>query len=207
MTTFRFMLFASTWMMANASGAFAQTIDHLPIQGSVTVRGMVEKVLDPRHFTLRDETGVATVEVQSNQSLILKQGASVTVNGTSDGTASHITLRATDVSENKSAVQGLADAVSAVPGLPLTDAASYTIAQLPSKGDAKVTGTVTQVFSAKEFHMTDKTGGINVDVPPEQSALIRKGARVTVIGNVGHDAVGKDINATRIIVIADAREK
>jgi hypothetical protein len=63
------------------------------------------------------------------------------------------------------------------------------------------------VDNEKNFTVKDETGKVDVKVISAQNAGLTKGARVTVVGQVNKGMMGKDIEATQVIVLANAMSK
>ncbi|MFW0778181.1 MAG: NirD/YgiW/YdeI family stress tolerance protein [Rickettsiales bacterium] len=190
----------STTVLANN-----MTIDNLPNKGMVTLNGTVESIDSEREFTLRDNTGTIGVDIDSNQSLVLKKGDKVMVKGNIDQNLLGKDINATKVQVSKSIVEGMSDTVESIPGISTADAKAYNIGDLPKNGVVKVTGTVSDVDSEEEFTLNDDTGSIDVEMESSQRAALTKGAKVTVIGSLDSDLMGKEIDATKVIVIANAK--
>jgi uncharacterized protein YdeI (BOF family) len=191
-------LLSSTAMAANIS------VKTLPDEGQVTINGVVDSVHNEREFTLRDNSGKINVDIESSQSVVLKEGDEVTVTGKIDKDITGKDINASKVDVRKGIVQGVSDAVKGIPGVSTTSASAFNINSLPDNGMVKVTGTVTDVSGEKAFTLKDDTGTIDVDVESRQNAALTEGAKVTVIGNIDKGLLGKDIKATEVIVIADS---
>lgn len=186
------------------SAAGAATIDNLPEEGMVTLSGTVESINNDREFTLRDQTGTIDVDIESGQSMTLKKGDQVTVTGKIDDDITGTDINATRIEVSKGLTQDMNDAVKSIPGVSTGDAQAYNIKDLPDEGMVKISGTVSDVDNEKEFTLKDRTGSINIDVEAPESALVTEGAEVTVIGQVNSGMLGKDINATKVMVVANA---
>jgi uncharacterized protein YdeI (BOF family) len=191
-------------LLSTSALAAGISIKTLPDEGQVTLKGTVDKVNSEREFTLRDSSGTINVDIESSQSVVLKEGDEVTVSGKVDKDITGKDINASNVQVNKGLAQGLKDTVKGIPGVSTTAASAFNIKNLPDNGMVKITGTVTDVSGEKEFTLKDDTGSIDVDVESSQNAALAEGARVTVIGNVDKGMLGKNINATEVIVIADA---
>lgn len=195
-------LLSTTALAADVSNASAKK---MPDDSYVTISGTVESVQNEREFKLRDNTGTIGVDIKSNQSVVLKPGQYVTVSGTVDNDLGMVDIDATDVYAHKGFTRSVSDALRGMKGVSTSDAQAFNIKDLPKEGMVKVTGTVTDVDNEKEFTLRDESGSINVDIESNEKAALKKGARVTVIGSVDSGALGKDINATQVIVVADAQ--
>lgn len=214
MKTFSQAVLLSTVSLVIATAALANsqpaqstlTVKTLPPTGTVSLSGTVDSVQDERNFTLRDRTGASTigVELQSNQSVVLKPGDSVTVNGAVDKGLLGTDINASSVIVMKDPVQALGEVVEGTTNLSFENAASTSIGHLPAEGKVKIMGRVTEVADEKNFTLTDDTGKVNVEVKSGQSAAITKGAEVTVLGFVDKGLLGASIDATNVIVTADA---
>jgi uncharacterized protein YdeI (BOF family) len=185
--------------------AAIDNIKNLKDGSGVNVTGTVESVKSEREFTLRDSTGTVGVEITSNQSVVLKKGDEVTVNGTVDKSILSTDINATEVDVHKNIAQAIGDTIEANTAISPEGATMYNIASLPKAGLVKISGTVTSVSNEKKFTLKDSTGSIKVDVKSPETAAITKGAQVTVIGNVDSGMFSKDIDAQKILVVADAR--
>jgi len=86
-----------------------------------------------------------------------------------------------------------------------SDATVYTINNLPDTGKVKLSGTVAKVSNDQKFTLQDATGSIAIDLPAGNPAGVKEGAQVTVVGFVDKGIFMDDINATDVIVTADAR--
>lgn len=192
-----------------SSTALAATIDNvakLSNNSQVNISGVVESVEGEREFILRDTSGNAVdVDVTSNQSLTLKEGDEVDVSGKVDKGLISTDINASDVRVKKGLVEGATDAVSSIPGVSTMDAQAFNIVDVPRSGIVKVTGIVSDVDSEKKFTLKDKTGSINIDMTSAERAVLTEGATVTVLGAVDSGIFSKDINATKVLVIADAK--
>lgn len=192
------LLFSTTALAGSVS------VKELPDQGSVVLNGTVDSVANEREFTLRDQTGTVTIEIASAESVVLKKGDTVTVTGTVDKGMMGTDIKASDVDVHKGFVESIGTAVKATPGIPVSGTTEMKIGELPKSGMVKVSGTVDGVESEKKFTLHDETGSINVDVKSAESAAVTKGAHVTVIGYIDDGLLAKDINATQVMVTADA---
>lgn len=200
LTSAGFAVLLSTSAMAGMTN-----ISQLPSEGNVTISGVVESVNNEREFTIRDKTGSIGVDLAAGQSLTLKKGDHVTVHGEIDDKFVTKDINAKNVDVDKDLAEGVSDAIKSIPGVSTRDATAYNISQLPEKGMVKVSGVVTDVDNAKEFTLKDDTGSVNIDVESSENAALAEGARVTVIGKVDSGIMGKDINANRVIVTANAK--
>jgi len=170
----------------------------------VALTGTVDNVRNERKFTLRDKTGAINVDIISNQSEVLKKGDTVTVSGTVDKQLFRSDIDATDIQVNKNIAEAVGDMIEGHTAFSFEGATPHTIANLPKEGLVKVSGVVTDVDSEKKFTLTDDTGIIEVDMAASETAVLTEGAKVTVIGYVDNGFLGKDINAGKIVVLADA---
>ncbi len=169
----------------------------------VNISGIVESVQNEREFTLRDSSGTIGVDIKSTQSVVLKQGDSVTIRGTVDKGILHTDIDATDVIVSKNIAEAVGDAIEGHTGLSLEGATTYNISSLPKEGLVKVSGTVTDVSNEKKFTIRDSTGSVKINVESSETAALTKGAQVTVIGYVDSGFFGKDISAHKVLVVAD----
>lgn len=180
------------------------TIKTMKSGSTVSIDGNVESIKNEREFTLRDKTGTINVDIESNQSVVLKQGDNVTVNGKLDKNVLGADINATTVTVNKNVAQAVGDAIEGRTGLSLEGATAYTINNLPKEGLVKISGKVSDVDNEKKFTVKDATGSIKVQVESAETAALTEGAEVTVIGYVDNGLLGKDINAHKVLVVADA---
>lgn len=197
---------AATLFSTPALAALA-TIKNLPDVGEVTLHGIVKSVGNEREFTLQDETGTIRVDIESAQSVILKEGDQVSVTGTVDKDVTGTDIDASMVEVKKDFVKGMSDAVKSVPGVSTVDAQAYTIDSLPKEGMVKVTGQVSDVDNEKAFTLKDETGAIDVDMASAEKAALTEGAEVTVIGLIDSGLMTRHLKAQQVFVVADATEK
>jgi len=69
-------------VISSTTLAMNENIKDLPDGGIITISGTIERIRNNHEFTLRDNTGVITVEVGPSQSMKLQEGAVATVAGT-----------------------------------------------------------------------------------------------------------------------------
>lgn len=195
----------SVALMSTTALAAISDVKDMADNRSVTVTGTVDSVENDREFTLRDSSGKIDVDIASNQSVVLKEGDQVSVTGKLDKGLFSSDIDASDVSVSKELSQAVGDTIRSVPGVSTLSATAYDIAELPKSGAVKITGTVSAVENEKEFTLRDETGTIGVDIASNEQAAVTEGARVTVIGNMDSDALGKDVDADRVIVLSNAK--
>lgn len=182
------------------------TIKNLPDEGQVSISGTVASVENAREFTLRDETGTIGVDITSNQSVVLKKGDKVTVNGVIDSGITGTDINASNVTVHKDMSEAMGDVIEGNTAISFEGATTYKISQLPKEGLVKVSGTVSKVSSEEKFTLRDDTGNITVDMDSAaESAALTQGATVTVIGYVDSGILGKDINAKKVLVVENAK--
>lgn len=180
-------------------------INQLPDSGTVTLSGTVSKVKNEKEFTLRDSSGTVDVNIENGQSVVLKEGAKVSVNGTVDKGILGKDINASSVTVDKSMSEAVSEGIEKNTSMSMEGAQNFTISQLPKEGKVKISGTVTDVDNEKEFTLKDASGSIDVDLDESaESAALKQGAEVTVIGYVDNGMTGKDINATKVMVINEA---
>lgn len=199
--------FAGSLSLLLATTAFAETvtIHELPDDGKITLRGVVESVEDERHFVLKDDTGTVDISIASTQSVVLKQGDRVVVDGRVDrGWFGGVEIEASAVDVEKNLVQTLGEAIEGSPVLPSADADIYEIGALPDAGMVKIAGVVSDVKDDKKFTLRDDTGSININIESAQSAAVTRGASVTVIGSIKDGVLKKDVTAHKVFVTSDA---
>ncbi len=170
----------------------------------VTLSGTVDSVQNEREFTLRDESGEIGIDIKSTQSVVLKPGDKVTVNGRVDKNLLGTDIDASNVAVSKSVARAIGDSIEGNTSLSFEGATAYNIHSLPKEGLVKVSGTVTDIDNEKQFTVKDSTGSIKVDVESAEAAELATGAQVTVIGYVDSGIFTKDIDARKVLVVADA---
>lgn len=191
-------------LLSTSALAATVTINQLPDSGNVTISGTVSKVKNEREFTLRDSTGSVDVNLENGQSVVLKEGAKVSVDGTVDKGILGKDINASNVTVDKSMSEAVTEGLEKNTSMSMEGAQSYTINQLPKEGKVKISGTVTDVDNEKEFTLKDSTGSIDIDLEESsEAAALKTGSEVTVIGYVEDGMTGKDINATKVMVISD----
>jgi uncharacterized protein YdeI (BOF family) len=196
--------FLSTSTLAVEISSIAE-ISKMENKSDVTITGVVNSVQNERKFTLRDSTdNTIKIEIDSNESVALKQGDNITVSGTVDRGIIGTNINADSVNVNKSFVTGAKEAARTIPGVSTTDAEAFNISDLPKSGMVKITGKVVDIDNEKEFTLRDETGSINIDIVSAQNAAITEGAEVTVIGNVNNGMLGKSIDAKEVLIVSNA---
>lgn len=204
--TIRVMMAAAVVATLLSTSALAAVNDVKGMENGsqVNISGTVDSVQNEREFTLRDDTGTVSVDIKSNESVVLKRGDQVTVNGTIDKGLFGTDINASTVTVDKGIAKAIGDTIESRTDISLEDADSYTINNLPRQGLVKITGMVIDVDNEKKFTLEDPTGSIDVDVDSAEAVALTKGAKVTVIGNVNDGMFGKDINAHKVLIVADA---
>ncbi|MBX7147208.1 MAG: NirD/YgiW/YdeI family stress tolerance protein [Alphaproteobacteria bacterium] len=181
--------------------ASVSDIKTLADKSQIEVTGTVETIQNEREFTLRDETGSIDVDIESNQSVILQEGAKVTVKGSVDRG-----IMGTDINATSVTVQSSTSNNSTSPNAMTTTSASgeeaktYTIQNLPNTGFVKLNGTVNSVKNQKEFTLKDATGKIDIVIESNQSAALTPNTEVTVVGYIDKGLLSKSIKATQVNV-------
>lgn len=191
-------------LVSTIAGAEINNIVNLQDGSTVSLTGTVASVQDPRKFTIQDNTGKIDVNIESSQGVVLKQGDSVTIDGTVDKWWFISRINASRVTVNKSMAQALGDAIEGNTTISLQGATSYHINSLPEQGLVKITGRITNIANEKEFTVKDATGSIGINIKSPETAVVTQGTQVTVIGNVNSGAMGKSINAERVLVVEDS---
>lgn len=191
-------------LLAGTALATDTTIKTLPEKGAVSLSGTVASVENEREFTLRDKTGTIGIDISSSQSVVLKKGDKVTVNGVIDNDITGTDINATDVTVHKDVSQAVGDVIEGNTAISFEGATSYKISQLPKEGLVKISGTVSEIDDETSFTLRDDSGKIDIDMESAESAALTKGATVTVIGYVDSGILGKDINAKKVLVIESA---
>ena len=192
-------------LVSTSALASTATVKNMPDKGHVTLEGTVSSVENAREFTLRDAAGTIDVDIDSNQSVVIKNGDKVTVDGVVDKGITGTGINARSVTVQKNMAEAAGDAIEGNTDISLEGATVYNIENLPDKGLVKISGTVTHVDNEKKFTLKDSTGSINVDIESSETAALTEGAEVTVIGYVDKGMLGKDINANKVLVTASAQ--
>ena len=191
-------------LLSTSAMAAMTSIKDLPSSGAVTLSGSVNKVKNEREFSLRDASGTVDVNLKSNQSVVLKEGQKVTVNGMVDKGILGKSIDATSVQTEKSMSENVDESIEKNTNLSMEGATATTVKALPKEGKVKLSGTVTDVDSEKKFTMKDSTGSIDVSLKESsEAAALKEGSEVTVIGYVDSGITGKSLNATKVMVISD----
>ena len=198
---------AASLIVLASSAALANVTD---IKGmsdgsEVSVTGQVENVRSTRDFTLHDSTGVIDVQINSTQSVALRIGDRVTVNGVLDKGATGMGAKIKDgnLDVKKDITTAVNDVIEANTAVSPDGISTYNIVSLPQKGMAKISGIVTDVENEKKFTMKDSTGSINVDMA-DGAAAITVGTQVTVIGYMDRGLLSREITASKLLVVSDA---
>lgn len=178
----------------------------MPNGSPVSVAGTIDRIDSAREFVLRDDTGRVRVSIESDQSAVLKNGMYVTVGGTIDRGIFTTNINATSVTTHKTLTQATKSALTKGTGLDVNGATATTIAKLPQKGLVKLHGVVVKIDNEKEFALQDATGTVNIDVLTNEYTALVPGAQVIVIGYVDGGLLSKDINATKITVVAEPKD-
>jgi uncharacterized protein YdeI (BOF family) len=138
---------------------------------------------------------------------VLKQGEKVSISGVVDSGITGVDVNADTVTVRKDLVSAVGDAIESNTQMSLDGAETYDIKKLPKEGLVKVSGTVTDIDDAEHFTIKDQTGSINVKMTSTERAALTEGAEVTVIGYVDNGLFSKNINANKVLVVADAKAK
>lgn len=199
-----FVLAALAALLSTSALAAIDNLKDMEDGSAVSLTGTVEKVENEREFTIRDATGTVDVKIVSNQSVVLKPGDTVAVNGMLDGGVLDTDINATSVNVRKNVAEAVSDAIESQTALSLDDATLYTIGNLPRQGLVKVSGQVTDVDNEKKFTIKDPTGSVQVKLESQQMAELAKGAEVTVIGYVDNGLFSRRLDAHKVIVVSDS---
>lgn len=205
------MIFAKTVLLAGvtaflstsalAADATTMMIKDLPSNGEVTLSGIVEDFDNEHAFMLRDSSGTVKIDLSSAKPMVLKNGERVSVTGSVNHTILGTNVVARDVDEDKGVGQVIGEAIDSVTGQDAAGSAQVvTISALPDAGFVKINGMVDSVSSARKFTLKDQTGKVDVHIKSGESASLKKGVEVAVIGNVDKGLLGKAINATEVNV-------
>jgi len=196
---------AGVALVSSAALADVANVRSMQDGQQIDITATVDRVQNEREFTLRDSSGTINVDIESNESVVLKPGDTVDVSGILDKGWFGADINASQVIVHKGVAQAMGDAIEGRTNLSLEGATSYNIRNLPKEGLVKVTGTVTAVKNEKEFTVKDTTGSIKVDVESSETAALTKGAEVTVVGYVDRGVLGtRDINAHKVLVLSNA---
>lgn len=192
-------------LLSTSALAAMTSIKDLQDKSTVTISGTVGKVKNENEFTLRDATGTVDINLKAGQSVVLKEGQKVSVNGTVDKGIMGTEIDASSVQVEKSMSENVSEAIEKNTNLSMEGATAATVKSLPSEGKVKLSGRVSDVDNEKEFTLKDSTGSINVSLDESaESAALKEGAEVTVIGFVDSGITGKSINASKVMVLSDA---
>lgn len=191
---------ASGALAAPSSGNSINAIKDMKNGASVSLEGTIDDITNEREFVLRDSSGTIAVDIESNQSVVFEKGDTVTVKGLVDNGLTGTDINASEILVHKSPTAILEDAIEGHSNMSLQGATAYTVEDLPKNGKVKVLGVVADVDSEKEFTLKDTTGSIDVEVESAENAAIVEGAQVTVIGVIDDGLLGKEINATQVLV-------
>jgi uncharacterized protein YdeI (BOF family) len=184
-----------------ALAATAVAIKDSPNGAEVTLSGTVEDFDSQHAFMLRDASGTVKIDLTSAKPMVLKDGEAVSVTGRVNHTVLGTDVVARNVSEDKGVGQQIGEAIDSVTGQDAAGSARVvTIQSLPNSGLVKLNGMVDSVASEKKFTLKDSTGHIDVSIKSAESASLKKGVEVTVIGNVDNGILGKKIVATEVDV-------
>lgn len=208
-TVSAFMLMST--LIAGSALAAAQVtpVGQLSNRGLYTLSGTVAQVKSANEFVLRDESGSIDVKAPPSESLVIKQGDKVTVTGNVESGLWGLLgkdMRASNVEVHKDLTSALSDAVTAATGLSVEKAQNAHVNALPEQGMVKLTGTIDQVQSEKNFVLKDPTGRVGVNIQSAQNLVLAPGAEVSVIGYVSNTTLGKEVNATRVMLMSDASD-
>ena len=173
-----------------------------PDGGTVTLQGTVEDFSNAHSLLLRDLRGTIKIDLSSTQPITLQDGEKINVTGTVHHTLLGTDIIATTVSEDKGVGQEVGEAIDSLTGQDVASGARVvTIQALPATGLVKVNGVVSRVGNSKNFTLKDSTGNIGVTIVSGESASLKKGTEVTVVGNVDKGLLGKSINAIQVDVV------
>lgn len=191
-------------MFTFAAHADVQSVKKLPDGQNAKLSGTVESVSDARNFTIADPSGKINVQIMGNESMVLQKGKPVTVSGVVNHGLTDTTLQARSIDIKENVAGKVGDALDSVTGGLTSEAKNVQINALPKTGTVRLTGTVSDVEDEKNFTLSDPTGKVDVAIKSNEAAALTEGAEVTVIGNVDSGLMGKSIEASHVIVRADA---
>lgn len=187
-----------------SSPVVVPSISKLPDKGNVAISGVIEKAKGSDEFVLGDGSGTVDVKIATGSAVVFKEGDKVSVVGNVDNGFFGLlgkTIDANYVQVQKNVSSSISDAITSATGVSVEQARTAQIAQLPAQGIVKVTGTVDNVVSSKDFILKDTTGTIDVSIQSDENVALTKNASVTVVGYVGNSALGdRNIRATHVIV-------
>ena len=199
-----FLLASVAALLSTSALAAIDNLKEMNDGSQVSLTRTVESVENEREFTLRDASGSIDVDIASGQSLMLKVGDRVAVNGLLDKGLFRTDISATRVTVQKNASQKLSDSIESQTVLTMDDATAYNIGSLPRQGLVKVFGMVTDVDSGRKFTVKDATGSVQVKLDSQQSAALAPGAEVAVIGYVDNGMFTRGLDAQKVVVVSDA---
>jgi uncharacterized protein YdeI (BOF family) len=201
------LLISSTLIASSAFAVETTPVSRLPNKGLFTLSGTVDQVKDTNEFVLRDDSGSIDVKVPASESVVIKKGDNVTVTGNVESGLWGLlgkNIQATNVEVKKDLTSAISDAVTQATGLSVDKAETASINTLPEEGMVKLTGTVDQVQSEKDFVLKDPTGSVAVNIQSDDNLVLAPGTEVSVIGYVSNTNLGKEVNATRVFLMSDA---
>ena len=76
------IIISALFLTVASAAAKIIPIQNLPDMGIVTLSGTVQKIKNPREFTLRDNSGTIDVRLPNGKSAVLNEGDSVSIIGT-----------------------------------------------------------------------------------------------------------------------------
>jgi len=183
--------------------ATAESIKNAPNGGQVTLNGTVEDFDSNHTFMLRDSSGTILVDLSSTKPMVLKDGENISVSGTVNHTILGTDVVARTINENQGLGEKVGAAIDSLTGQdPAGSAQHFDIQALPKSGLVKVSGVVASVDSGKKFTLKDSTGHVDVNIKSGESASLKEGTEVMVVGNVDSGLLGKTINATDVKVLS-----
>jgi uncharacterized protein YdeI (BOF family) len=179
----------------------AATVGSLPPKGTVALSGTVEKVKSERIFTLRDSSGSIDVDIAADEAVVLEPGNQVRVIGNLRPGLFHSDFKARRIELEPNISPAFSNAVESADGLSTVQARRATVSDLPQPGIVRLTGNVKKIKSERSFTLGDATGEIDVSLERDQHAMLSRGSEVTVMGYARDGLFGKEIEATRLIVL------
>lgn len=198
----------ATLLSGLALAATVVLVKDLPASGEVMLQGTVESFDGKGSFVLRDSSGAIKINMGAIKAANLKNGEKVGVTGTVYKGPSETDIAALSVNEDKPVGANVGKSADIVTTQnPASSAKAVDIGALPESGLVKIHGTVASVKSEKRFTLQDLTGVVDVLLTSGQSAFLKKGAEVTVVGSVDSGLIDKRVTAVDVVVLPVVEEK
>jgi uncharacterized protein YdeI (BOF family) len=205
----------------NTTHSSQATIDTLPIAGTVSLSGVVERVVDGDTFILRDNAD-ETIDVHTATNVSVNVGDHVSVRGEKTdeiaGMGEEITQAS--VTLNRNTTDNTAATTYDLSGNRMADAEGITrsetiaatgadnmandrINALPEEGNVELRGVVAEVDDRDSFTLRDAMGD-TIDVKTANNVQVQPGDRVSVNGLVNSKMLGfgRQIENADVIVVS-----